>query len=131
MGSSKTDQSTRQGIRKKLRKWGMAEDEIDKCMIQVRQRQIAKRRREIPLDAPLCTRAEYKRLLLLHKPKEDQSAGILKLGEGYQPLDDKGYKPTYVDPVLTGAARATGKTAKAVKKKTSFVKEYDYDKEER
>lgn len=36
--------------------------------------------------------------------------------------DDKGYKPTRVDPLLKGTARATGDTAKAVRSKKAIVK---------
>lgn len=35
--------------------------------------------------------------------------------------DDHGYKPTRIDPLLTGACRATGDTAKAIKAKKAIV----------
>lgn len=37
-------------------------------------------------------------------------------------LDDKGYRPTRLDPVLTGVARATGETAKAVRRGAAATK---------
>jgi len=41
--------------------------------------------------------------------------------------DDTGYEPKDCDPLLRGAARATGKTAKIVTRRTT-VTEYQYDR---
>ena len=41
-------------------------------------------------------------------------------------LDDKGFRPTRVDPLLTGAARATGETARAVRRKKGVTK-FEHD----
>lgn len=128
MGSQKNDGTQRQRIRKKLVNWGMDKNEIDKCIEQIAQRQRDKRRGKLPIDAPLCTRAEYARFLRLNKPINDHSAAILHLGEDYQAPSDAGYKPTKVDSVLTGVARATGVTAKVIKKRKTVTK-YQYDNE--
>lgn len=128
MGSSNTDKRSRQMLKKKLIKWGMDEEEIKKCIEQVRQRQQDKREGRLPLDAPLCTRAEYRRLLKKNlSPDGRNGAAIFKLGHDYQPPSDKGYHPTKVDSVLTGVGRATGATAKSIKSRKAMNK-YDYDR---
>ncbi len=128
MGSSKTDQVNRKRMRQRFRSWGMDEKEIGLCMDQIKARQRAKREGTLPLDAPLCVRSEYVRLLRKNKPGNDNSAAVLHLGRDYETPDDAGYKPTYIDPVLRGAGRAVGKTAKAVKRGKSFSS-YDYERE--
>lgn len=129
MGSSKTDNVARKRMRERFRSWGMDEKEIEACIAQIKERQLARRRGLLPDGVPLCTRAEYLRLLRKNKPANDNSAAVLKLGENYKTSDDKGYKPAYIDPVLRGVGRATGATAKAVKRGTSDVK-FHYDEEE-
>lgn len=128
MGSLKNDGVERRKIRKKLREWGMPEDEIELCIAQVRERQTMKRYGDIPIDAPLCTRASYVRLLR-QRVGSDHNAAVLHLGDDYEPESDKGFKPTKVDSVLTGVARATGQTAKAVKRRKTITK-FQYDNQE-
>lgn len=41
-------------------KWGMHEDEINICMVEVKQRQALKERGKLARDAPLCTRPAYR-----------------------------------------------------------------------
>lgn len=43
-------------------------------------------------------------------------------GEEPADLDDSAYQPTHVDPLLKGAARATGQTAAAVKRGRTITK---------
>lgn len=55
---------TRQKVRKKLHKmmveWGMHEDEIALCMVEIKKRQAMKNRGELSLEAPLCTRPAFR-----------------------------------------------------------------------
>lgn len=128
MGSPKNDRNARQRLRKQFLSWGMKPEEVELCIQQVKERQNAKRWGQLEIDAPLCTRAEYVRLLRkMTHPNDVSPRPALSLGEDYIPSDDKGYKPAYVDPVLTGVARATGETAKAVKRGKTVTK-YQYDK---
>lgn len=60
-------------------------------------------------------RAEAERMALIGPPPSD--------------LDDAGYKPTRVDRLLTGTARATGQTAKAVRRGKTVTK-HDYEKDQ-
>lgn len=41
-------------------KWGMHEDEIELCMLEVKQRQALKEQGKLKRDAPLCTRPAYR-----------------------------------------------------------------------
>jgi hypothetical protein len=126
VGNPRNDQTARNRFRKKLESWGMPEEEIQICVDQYRERQRMKRNGTLAKDAPMCTRAEYVRYL--KKQPNHSNASVLRLGEDYQPPSDKGYKPVKVDSLLNGTARATGNTAKAVKKGKTITK-YQYDKE--
>lgn len=42
-------------------------------------------------------------------------------------VDDRGYRPSHRDPLLTGAARATGATARAVRRANATTK-YEHDR---
>lgn len=121
MGTRPTDNTARTKMRGRLRKWGMHEDLIKICMVEVVQRQEAKRNGTLPKDAPLCTRPEY---LALKEEYEKARENPKK----YVSPDDSKYRPNSRDPLLHGAARATGATAKAVRRGTSYVK-LNYDKE--
>lgn len=129
MGNKKTDSANRSEMRRRLRRWGMSEEDVKACVEQVKERQRLKNQGVIPLDAPLCTLAVYRDYLRKQLRPNDTAAAILKLGDDYVPPSDSGYKPDYVDPVLRGTARAVGKTAKAVKKGKTFTK-HQYDKDE-
>lgn len=126
MGNHRTDARRRQEMRKRLLGWGMDPKEVELCIKQMKERQIMKARGELPVDAPLCTRAEYARLVKKNNAPNYEGAGVLQLGKDYEPESDKGFKPTAVDPVLNGVARATGQTAKAVKRRRTMTKaQYD------
>ena len=116
----------RQEWRKRLRSWGMDEAEIELCIQQVAQRQKMKAAGVLAIDAPLCTRAEYVRLLRRQPGVREKGSTVLRLGEDYVTPDDKGYVPARPDSVLTGVARATGATAKAVKRGKTLTK-YEHD----
>lgn len=122
MAKGNTRQRTRQMIRKKLKKWGMPEEDIDRCIKQVAQRQREKELGILPRDAPLCTLGVYVQYLRKQPHATKSEAAVLKLGEDYESPDDKGFKPTKVDAVLNGVARATGQTAKAVKRRKTITK---------
>lgn len=119
-------QAKRREWRKRLRSWGMADDEIELCIQQVAQRQKMKAAGVLPIDAPLCTRAEYVRLLRKQPGVREKGSTVLRLGDDYQAPNDKGYQPTRHDSVLTGVGRATGATAKAVKRGKTITK-YEHD----
>lgn len=130
MSNNMTRKTERQRIKKKLRAWGMDEKEIKLCLLQVSIRQIEKLNGQIPKDAPLCTRAEYVRLLKKQLGPNDKQAPQLHLGEYYvAELDDKGYAPTKVDSLLTGMGRAMGQTAKVIKRGKTITK-YQHDQGE-
>jgi hypothetical protein len=127
MGSKKNDRVHRNEFRRKLRSWGMPEEEIELCVQQMAERKRLKNIGKLPLDAPICTRAEYVRML---KKKGVSKSGtpVLRLGDDYEAPDDKDFKPSRVDSLLSGTARVTGMTAKVVKRKKTVTK-YQYDKE--
>lgn len=115
-----------------MRKWGMPEEEVQLCLEQIKERQRLKALKQLPQDAPLCTRAEYVRLLRIQTLNNSgingMKAAALNLGNDYETENYAGYKPPTVDPVLKGVGRATGKTAKAVKRGKTFTK-FEHDKE--
>lgn len=125
MGSPKTDSKARQRFKQKLESWGMPRDEIQMCVAEAARRQQAKREGRLPQDADLCVRPRY---LDLRARKVLGLEGVPRLEEEWAPPDDKGYRPIRVDPLLTGPARASGLTARAVRRGKSYS-QYDYDKE--
>lgn len=133
MGNRKSDATARQKFRKKLRSWGMDEEEIRLCVEQFSANQAAKNQRRLPPDAPMCTRAEYVRLLKKQANEHmgrwsKANAAVFKLGEDYDPrMDDSGYKPGSVDSVFVGPARATGQAAQSIKRGKALTK-YQYDR---
>ncbi len=127
MATGKTDRVARSKMRTKLRKWGMDDDTIKICMAEVARRQAAKDRGELGRDAPLCLNPVY---LDMKKEWELKAQPPKKQKVVEEPKkDDKSYKPRYYDPLLIGAARATGKTATAVGRKNTYTA-YDYNRKE-
>ena len=118
---------SRNKFKKKLIGWGMPLDEVDLCVQQYEERQRLKILKVIPKDAPLCTRASY--ISYLKKTPGGKSSPHVRFGEDYEPPSDSGYKPTNHDSTLTGVGRATGKTAKAIKRKKTITK-FEYDNED-
>lgn len=129
MGNKKNQHTKRREFRKKLESWGMDPKEIEKCVDQFKDRQHQKALGQMPIDAPLCTRAEYVRLLRQQEGARPSSTPHLRFGDDYESPDDKGYRPPKVDHVLTGVARATGETAMAVKRGKTITK-HQYDNRE-
>jgi hypothetical protein len=126
MGTHNSDRQKRKHFRKKVLGWGMDPAEAELCVRQVADRQRLKKLGKLEMDAPICTRAEYIRLLRLQTGSHEHNTPVLNLGKDYEPPDDKGFAPKQVDPVLVGTARATGVAAKAVtRKKTVTKSEYD------
>lgn len=119
---SQNAKTERQKWKKRLRAWGMDEAEVALCIEQVRSRQVAKAAGKLPPDAPLCTRAEYVRLLRRQPGVRQSNATVLQIGDDFVTPDDKGYKPTAHDPLLSGVGRATGATARAVKAGKTITK---------
>jgi hypothetical protein len=127
MSSSKTRSTERNKVRKKLKAWGMDPGEIEMCIQQIAQRQLMKEYGKLPKDAPLCTRAEYIHLLRRQHGANENSTPHLRFGNDLvEETDDSKYRPTRIDPLLTGVGRATGETAKAVKRGNTITR-YQYD----
>jgi len=83
-------------MRKKLRKRGYSEEQIADVIERMHFEQDCSR-----LGVEAASQLRYDRI------KE---------------VDDTGFKPTRVDSLLKGTARATGDTAKAVRSKKAIVK---------
>ncbi len=127
MANGNTLVQARTKMRTKLRKWGMDDDTIKICIAEVTRRQAAKNRGELERGAPLCLNPVY---LDMKKEQERKAQPPKKRKVVEEPKkDDKCYKPRYYDPLLIGAARATGKTAKAVGRKNTYTA-YDYDRKD-
>lgn len=115
-------------MRGKFRGWGMDDDTIKICMAEVIRRQAAKNRGELDRGAPMCLNPVY---LDLMKERELKAQTPKKRKVVEEPKkDDKSYRPRYYDPLLIGAARATGKTATAVGRKNTYTA-YDYNRKEK
>lgn len=112
VGTDETHRKKRQALRAKLRKLGLPEEYIERRTDVMRARQQAER---IGNDAEARRLGEVERELL-----HEQTYLTTR-------LDDSKHKPTYVDPVLRGAARATGNTATAVRTGKTFTK-YQLDR---
>ena len=125
MTQAQTIRQARTKLRSKMRKWGMNEDQIKICMVEVMQRQQAKLKGTLPEDAPLCTHPTF-----LDYQKAQEAKHLKKPEPKLESPDDSKYKPRRYDPLLTGPARVTGKTATAVRRKNTYT-DYDYDKGEK
>ena len=124
MTKPKTVRQARTTLRSKMRKWGMDEEQIKICIVEVIQRQQAKLKGTLPEDAPLCTHPTF-----LDYQKAQEAKHRKKSEPKLESPDDSKYKPRRYDPLLTGAARVTGKTATAVQRKNTYT-DYDYNKKE-
>lgn len=98
------DRQKRKKLKDRLRVQGVPEEKIEQIIEQRRQDDRA-RRHGHNTDA------------LRYDPENDQ---------GYYP-DDSGYEPSAGDPLLRGAARATGMTAKVVKRRETIT-DWQFDK---
>lgn len=87
---AKRDQRARGRLRKKLGAEGCDPALIDKLVEAMRVKQLRAR-------------------------LGDERASRVLSDEAPRQPDDRGYKPAYVDPLLRGAGRATGDTAKSVR----------------
>ncbi len=123
---SENDRVKIRRFKRKLEQWGMPADEVELCAAQARERIAAKRVGRLDIDAPICIRASYVRLLRRQPSVYERGAAVLRLGDDYETPDDAGFKPTPVDTVLTGVARATGATARSVKRRKALTK-YEHD----
>ncbi len=127
MANGNTGRAARTKMRGKLRKWGMDDDTIKICMAEVARRQAAKDRGDLERGASLCLNPVY---LDMKKEWELKAQPPKKSKAVEEPKkDDKSYKPRYYDPLLIGAARATGKTATAVGRKNTYTA-YDYNRKD-
>jgi hypothetical protein len=99
-------QKARQRLRRRLRDQGVSDTEIARQVERLRQRQAAALRAGV---RPGDLEAVF-----------DQTHTALR-------LDDTGYRPTPGDPLLQGVARATGATAKAVRRRRTLTR-YEHDR---
>lgn len=105
MGSSATRQRKRRALRKKWRAMGWSEERI----------------------ADAIERYEFEHLVRVHGL--DEARQIVYDRQPDQP-DDRRYRPKRTDPTLTGAARATGQTAAAVRRGRTVTK-WQHEREDR
>lgn len=102
-GNAKTHHKRRQRLRQRLRAEGVSEAEIATILERKRREQLATRETD-----PL------KRHRLIH-------AEEIARAEAYTSPDDRGFRPTRIDPLLRGTARAVGATARAVRRGTTYT----------
>lgn len=101
------DRKRRSALRKRLRAAGVPEGEIERILAVKREDDRAARHGEDPRKG---TREEI----------------LARTDDSLWP-DDTGYKPSTVDSLLNGSARATGITARVVRRRET-VTEYQYDR---
>ncbi len=93
---------------------------------QRRKRRHGERRRQLrrKLEAQGVPEEEIERRLRAMQADQQRVRDVenhmrrleARTDDAYVTPDDRGYRPSRVDPVLSGAARATGETAKAVRR---------------
>jgi Holliday junction resolvasome RuvABC DNA-binding subunit len=103
MGNPKTNARKRTEFRRYLESLGYSPAEVERAVASREERRAAKARQADQEEA----------LDQAHKPKPP--------AQEWEYLDDTGYRPTQVDSVLTGVARATGQTAAAVKRRSTMT----------
>jgi septal ring factor EnvC (AmiA/AmiB activator) len=112
----KQDQAKRRKLRRRLEQLGYRPAQIEKRVAE--------------LDAKRARMHEAREHAERHIEQQgtlDQAATRPK-GTGWDP-DDRGYKPPTPDSLKTGAARATGATAKVVGRRNTITK-WQYDEME-
>lgn len=111
-------------MRRKMRSWGASDAQLEEATDLLKRR--CRLRDMDPVGnaaaiADLSDKLDFVRLqarLGLDGARDVQYAKAQRRLQ----LDDRGYKPTSGDPLLRGAARVTGDTAKAVKRKRGTAK---------
>lgn len=150
MATNRTYSKARQKLRKRLERNGVAPDEIDRLVEAKRLEQLASTTGPTPpaaagSPAPVVespyrvpksrTRSWSTSGLAAFDAHEARRLELERL-EAAAPApvtapDDRGFKPTAPDPLLTGPGRATGIAAKAVRRRSKAVTRYEYDQLER
>lgn len=99
-GNKRTHHKQRQILRRKLEARGVPNAEIQRQVERLRQHQAAARAAGVnPNDLDVLWNETHAALR----------------------LDDRGFKPRAGDPLLRGAGRATGNTAKAVSRRKTYT----------
>lgn len=118
MGTTETDRTKRQELRRRLRAAGLPEDEVTARVLELQAR------RDRAKNDPTITPELRAKIELI----EAQRAGILRAktrklydAQPEQP-DDTSYRPRSVDSTLKGAGRATGDTAKSIQRGRALTK---------
>lgn len=124
VGSAETHSSQRKRLRKKLRQAGKSAAEIEAAVEAMRRRQESARSTGVPLAvaAPKPRRRRRGRYVVVPGYTPEQRQAIEDATYERFALPDGAHRHHSVDPLLTGAARATGATAKAVKRRKGVVK---------
>lgn len=146
MAKAVTHAKRRQALRKKLRAKGFDEALIDEIVARKARRQLESRRddhdhaaRERLIDsmraggatAPAIDRA-VDRLVAQQEAARRAGVNLEELDRIHNEThasnpDDRRYKPDLGDPLLRGAARATGATATAARRRRTLTK-YQHDR---
>lgn len=133
MGSANTDKVARQRLRDRLRAKGLPEDEVQRLLAVKRaEQQQARGSAEPAPPAPVRRpaslskaelQAEYDRWYKTHRHVDPSRPQRIE-DETYARLSpkDSAHRPRPVDPLLTGHGRATGETARAVKRGRTVTK---------
>lgn len=130
VGSAETHAGQRKRLRKKMRQQGCSEAEIAQAVEVLRARQEEARRRGVPLPVspPKSGKTRgRRRVRVIPGYSEAERQAIEDATYARLALDDRAHRRSHrVDPLLTGAARATGATAKAVQRRKG-VTGWQYD----
>lgn len=124
-GSAKTHQVQRRKLRRRLEAQGFAPEEVARRVEEMRKRQAAVRVTVAP-PSPKRPKQAARPPKYVPAPPEvvltDADRERIE-AETYERLnlDDRGYRPRKPDPLLTGAARATGVAARAVRRRTAIT----------
>jgi hypothetical protein len=145
MGTAKTDAKARRDLRKRLEAQRLPVSEVNRQVEELRERQgrawrppAAPRRARTPGEVAKRDEAAARReeQLRVQRRRSEQIIEAQRVravedderrrveDETYARLspDDRGFRPAKPDSVLTGAARATGDTARAVRRGKTFTK---------
>ncbi len=103
MSRAKNRSEARRQLRRRLEKMGCPPSEIERVVAQ--------------RESIAANRFQAQKHLQRHDEQEDRLSDALKNPPPpVESPDDSRYRPTRYDPLLTGVARATGETAKAIRR---------------
>lgn len=110
MGTPKTRSEARRQKRRQLEALGYSPARVEAAVVDYERRNGHR------------NEAQERQARLVEQEADLDAAMRAKRRAGdWSPPDDKGYRPTQVDSVLTGVARATGQTAAAAKRRSTMT----------